>query len=137
MRVLYCFFLLMLPFATLRAESLAGNCSCHSDPEITSRQYRLKGFDPELNETYTGTVTITKEGKFYTAFWAFDDGEVNIGKGLRKNNVLSFTYIDTANPPGVIGLQVYEIENDFHELKGPWITIGGTLVGTESLHEIH
>ena len=95
--------------------------------------YKVRGFDPYINQEYTGTALIERNGDIYNILWTFDTGTQELGTGVRKDDQLSVVFRNIENPD-VIGVQAYEIHH--HHLKGPWASLGGSLVGIESLRKI-
>jgi hypothetical protein len=126
MKKIFLTFIFLLPIMGLYA------CGCDCHEEIEQTIYSVRGFNPYTNTKYTGKAIITRQGEIFSVQWTFDDGTTEIGTGLRSGNKLSISYA-TADPtlPNP-GLQVYEIIG-INKLKGPWVPIGGNLVGEEAL----
>ncbi|MCE2981976.1 MAG: hypothetical protein LW832_00275 [Parachlamydia sp.] len=93
--------------------------------------FRLTGFDPFLGINYTGTLVITRGGDVYAFQWAFDDGVVNLGTGVRQDDHLSVVFVDPTTEGGTPGVQSYEIISR-KRIRGPWTYLGASLVGEES-----
>ncbi|MEA3210671.1 MAG: hypothetical protein QOE70_3728 [Chthoniobacter sp.] len=72
------------------------------NPEDLSGQYQCDG------GSYTGTVTIRKNGDAYEIRWQFPVGS-HLGIGLREGDVLASTY---SGGGGVAGVVVYRIAKD-------------------------
>lgn len=94
--------------------------------------YELNGFDPDTNQSYTGTVVIERQRAIYTATWTFDGGNTDIGTGVRKDDSISFVFLESNS--NTAGVQLYEI--DGHTLKGPWARFGATRRGFEKLKKV-
>lgn len=108
-------FFLLLPVITLSAD-IVGN-------------YSVEGNDP-LGSSYSGTATISKAARIYTAWWYYQDGTSDMGTGIVTQNQISFIYRGSQTPRES-GIITYQIEND--QLVGRWIAIGATTVGTETM----
>ena len=54
--------------------------------------YNVQGFDPSVNQTYTGTVDITQNGETFTGYWTFNDGTHETGTGIRTGHDVSFVF---------------------------------------------
>ncbi|CUI16833.1 conserved hypothetical protein [Candidatus Protochlamydia naegleriophila] len=105
------------------------------DASQSSQTYRVRGFNPFTQTTYTGIVTLTRAGEIFAANWLFDDGTSEIGTGFLENGQLSFVFSDAVNPLSELpGVQVYEIHR--RHLKGHWTILGQALVGEETLTRI-
>lgn len=105
------------------------------DASESSQTFRVRGFNPFTQTTYTGVVTLTRAGEIFAANWLFDDGTSEIGTGFLENGQLSFVFADAVNPLSELpGVQAYEIHR--RHLRGQWTILGQTLVGEETLTRI-
>lgn len=94
--------------------------------------FEVKGFDPTIGQSYSGTVVISKSNGIYSADWHFDDGSSATGTGVKQEDALAFVFLESN---GSTGVQLYEIKK--HGLKGPWVLYGGTVRGFEQLTPAH
>lgn len=99
--------------------------------------YAYKGWDPYLNSNFTGSAVITKvDNDVYNAEWTSGNRKYT-GTGIKTGDTLSF--VVTAPPLGAsfgetemeVFLTVYKISGS--KLKGNWLRMGKTLLGTEEL----
>jgi hypothetical protein len=102
-------------------------------------EYVITGWDPYFKSNYTGMAVITKgENDVYEAEWSLGDRKFN-GTGMRTGDVVSF--ISTAPPLGPsfnetemeIYLSIYKISGK--KLKGTWVRLHKTLIGTEDMEK--
>lgn len=95
--------------------------------------YEVSGFDPAVDQHYSGTVVIEKSNEHvFTAFWTFNDGSTNTGTGVKKHRSLSFVFNEPLT--NTFGTQLYEIEDE-HTLEGPWVRYEANERGFERLHK--
>jgi hypothetical protein len=93
--------------------------------------YEVSGFDPTLNEEYTGTAVITETSPaVYTIVWTYVGFDPIIGTGVIRDDFVSFVY----SQGETFGTQLYEIKGK--KLKGPWILFGDTRIGCEQLRRV-
>jgi hypothetical protein len=102
-------------------------------------EYSFKGWNPYVKSNYTGMAVITKgENDVYEAEWIQGNRKF-AGTGLKSGNIISF--VVTGPPLGTffgetekaIFLIVYKISGK--KLKGTWIRLHNTLIGTEEMHK--
>lgn len=92
--------------------------------------YQVQGYDPYEKKNYSGEAVITKdENGVYQGTWN-EDGKKFMGTGLKTDNSFSFIFANEESPEEA-GLVVYKIEGA--NLKGPWVTLGKSLIGSETL----
>lgn len=101
--------------------------------------YKVSGVSPATHEKYKGTVVISQSGHVYNAIWTFSGGNTDTGTGVRKDNFISFVFVEGQPAVSTLainsGVQIYEIEGK--TLKGPWVRINGTRRGFEKITKIH
>lgn len=92
--------------------------------------YHVSGFDPLTGREYSGVAVLTENDSVYTMNWTFTSGNTDVGTGLRDHDHISFVFEELNS--NRFGVQTYEI-HDHHTLKGPWIRLGATENGIETL----
>lgn len=101
-------------------------------------EYKIKGYDPNVPEYYSGFAEITKDGDVYTVHSRYNDGSHEHGTGIRKGNQISFVTQRVENPtPATTAVTVCKITSDPIHIKSSWIYLGGNLIGKERLHKIN
>lgn len=94
--------------------------------------YEVSGYDPILDETYTGTAVITELNGVYTIVWTYPGNVTYIGTGVLKDDFISFVYTQQSTTD--FGTQLYEIHGK--KLKGPWVLFQDTRIGCERLKKV-
>lgn len=92
--------------------------------------YDVQGYDPYIQKKYSGGAFITKDQNgVYQARWN-TEGKKYVGTGLMSENEISFIFT-SPDDPNATGVQIYKIEGT--TLKGSWVLLGKSLVGSETL----
>jgi hypothetical protein len=92
-----------------------------------SSSYKAAGKNAD-GSNYTGTVSVKSiSDTTYTIEWKIDGGVIK-GFGMRRNNVLSATYMLEGQP----GLIIYQVQKD-GTLLGTWAIKGQSGNGSEIL----
>ena len=89
--------------------------------------YNCTGSNPN-GGSYTGTVSIAKNGASYNVTWNIGS-QVYLGVGLLEGEQFSVGYTDTNK--SWFGVVVYKVSDK--TLKGPWAMHDGAKNGTETL----
>ena len=97
-----------------------------------SGTYRVKGYDPQTQEEYTGMLVISKNGSVYSATWTYSDLTTDTGTGIIKDGVLSFVFQEGSTPS--YGVLAYEI--DGKKMSGRWARFGTTEKGKEKIKKV-
>jgi hypothetical protein len=97
--------------------------SCLADPVGT---YRVTGTNPKSGSTYSGTVTVERNGDTFLVAWKIA-GSRQIGVGIGKDDFLAVSYRSTNS----IGIALYRPDLN-GGWNGIWAPFGGQALGTET-----
>ena len=98
--------------------------------------YKCSGFDPYLNESYSGTIVITPQNTVYNLKMTYDTGEEAIGTaGLYDEMTLAVVFQDTKDLKKV-GLERYSYSDDRKKIQGYWVYLGKDKLGKEICEKI-
>jgi hypothetical protein len=115
----------MRKFALAAAFVLFGSVFAFAaDPE---GEYKVDGTNPGGNGTYSGTVTVEKNGETYRVVWDIG-GTKYIGTGIGNKDFIAVSYRSGNNT----GLALYG--EDGGNWLGVWTYAGGKTVGAERWH---
>ncbi len=103
-----------------------------ADADSIEGTYKCKGSDPYINKDYTGTVTITKNGKVYNFDMHYYTGEASKGTGLLRNDMLMLVCQDPANVKDSTCIEYYAISKHDKKLVGEWVYLGKNKIGKET-----
>ena len=93
-----------------------------ADPAGT---YRVSGTNPGSGSTYSGTVTVERNGETFLVTWTVAGGR-QIGVGIGKDDLLAVSY----RSGNAIGIALY-LPDQTGGWKGIWAPIGSQTLGTE------
>ena len=94
-----------------------------ADPAGT---YRVSGTNPGTGSTYSGTVTVERNGDTFLVAWTIA-GTRQIGVGIGKDDFLAVSY----RSGDAIGIALYRPDQN-GGWKGIWAPIGSQTLGTET-----
>lgn len=96
-----------------------------------SGSYECNGFDPYLDQKYSGVVIIKQQNTVYSVKMAYNTGEeANGTAGLYDDNTIAVVFQDTKDLKKV-GLERYSLSEDGDHIEGYWVYLGGDKLGTE------
>ena len=99
--------------------------------------YRCKGFDPYLNQDYSGTIRITPNNAVYQLVMEYNTGEVARGTAGRwDDTTLAVVFQDLKNLEN-IGLERYSFSNDYKRIQGYWVYLGRDRLGKEVCEKVY
>ena len=104
--------------------------ACFATPNFAGT-YQCTGYDPYLEETYSGTIRIIPQNTVYRLEMEYDTGEKAIGTaGLFDQNTISVVFQD-AKDLKKIGLERYSYSADHKKIQGYWVYLGKDKLGKE------
>lgn len=93
--------------------------------------YRCTGYDPYLNEKYSGTVIVKQQNTVYQLNMNYDTGEHSIGTGGQYDpTLISVVFQDVKNIKNT-GLEQYHFSDDKKTMQGYWVYLGNDKLGNE------
>ena len=93
-----------------------------ADPAGT---YRVSGTNPGSGSTYSGTVTVKRNGDTFLLAWTIA-GNRQIGVGIGKDDFIAVSYRSGDS----IGIAFYRADEN-SGWEGIWAPLGGQTLGTE------
>lgn len=93
--------------------------------------YHCKGYDPYLNQNYSGKVTVEQQNTVYKITMRYDTGEIyRATGGLYDKTLLSVVFQDEKNL-NTVGLEQYQLLDDKNQMGGFWVYLGKDKLGRE------
>jgi len=93
--------------------------------------YRCQGYDPYLNQNYTGTVIIEQQNTVYKMTMKYDTGEVYAATGGQYNEELLSVVFQDEKDLHHVGLEQYRFSPNHQQMGGFWVYLGQDKLGRE------
>lgn len=93
--------------------------------------YHCTGFDPYLNQNYSGTIVVEQQNAVYKITMKYDTGQIYKATGGQYNERLLSVVFQDEKDLKVVGLEQYHWIKDKKEMGGFWVYLGKDQLGKE------